>query len=341
MFSFTDVDTNDVAVIDQYGIGFLFLLHDDYDCWDSNTVVSSLSENSEGKKWFEYVTSIVIQSVPSQRTTNRLIRGNRTNVQKRCGSYSCKQDRNQGRQRGFPHREKMLRSGNGLEDTCKYRLEISVDFWLHRWDRQELIRAVGIADIPRSKRKEAFSDEFISCLAKIMVSKCRHGSLHNVESPTGESMLVCGKREEQVECEFFGFKVFEPFFGSQSMVEPRKGVWNLSHEVRNDRYEGFLQRHDRFSKGLLLMRDVHYILRCTENRLDGEDWAQKLEKLASFQLSKLSDLGNSFPQLEYSKKFTKIAETEIGRTDNWKKIQQINKFRFEGDSKSPSFVTHY
>jgi hypothetical protein len=83
------------------------------------------------------------------------------------------------------------------------------------------------------------------------------------------------------------------------------------------------------------MRDVHYISPCLENRLDGTELIQKLEKLASFQLSKLSDLGNPFPQLEYSKKFTILAKTEIGKTRKWKKIQQINKFRFEGDSRSP------
>ena len=37
------------------------------------------------KKWFESVTSMVMQSVPPVRATNRLIRGNRTGVQNDTG----------------------------------------------------------------------------------------------------------------------------------------------------------------------------------------------------------------------------------------------------------------
>jgi hypothetical protein len=215
-----------------------------------------------------------------------------------------------------------------------------------------LIRAVRIADIPRSKREEPFSHKFITCFAKIVVSKCWHGSLHDVESPAGETMLISGKCEEQVESKLFWIEVFDPLFGSQSVVDPCKGAWNLSDEVRNDWYEGVLQRHNRFSKGLLLMRDVHYIPRCMENRLNGITLVQKLKKLESFQLAKLSDLGKSLLRKQSPKsiKFTataditevkKVAETEVGKTSKRKKIQQINKFRFEGDSKSPSFVELY
>jgi hypothetical protein len=90
-----------------------------------------------------------------------------------------------------------------------------------------------------------------------------------------------------------------------------------------------------------MLCDVRDITSCVENRLAGIDLAQKLEKLASFQLSKLSDLGNSFPQSNQSKMFAEIAETEVGRRNNWKKIQQINKFRRKEDTKIPSFTTLY
>jgi hypothetical protein len=283
---------------------------------------------------------MVMQSVPAKRATNRLIRGNRTDVQKRCGSYSLLQDLNQGEQRGFPHREK-FRSGNRLEDTCKYRLEIIVGFRFYRRNGQKLVGAVRIASVPRSKREESFSNEFISCFTKVMVSKYRHGSFHNIESPTRKSMLIGSERKKEIEGELFWFEVFYPFFGPQSVVEPRKGSWDFSYEVRNDRHKRFLQRHNRFSKGLLLMRDAHCISRKVENRLNGITVAQKLEKLVSFQLSKLSDLGNSFTQSNQTKMFAEIAETEVGRRNNGKKIQQINKFRREEDSKFPLFVTLY
>jgi hypothetical protein len=56
-----------------------------------------------------------------------------------------------------------------------------------------------------------------------MVSKCWDGSLHNIELPTGKTVLVGNERKEKVECELFWFKIFDPLFGSQSMINPRKG----------------------------------------------------------------------------------------------------------------------
>jgi hypothetical protein len=91
------------------------------------------------------------------------------------------------------------------------------------------------------------------------------------------------------------------------------------------------------------MRDVHDITPCIENRLNRITLVRKLKKLESFQLTKPSDFRDleSFAQLAQSIKFPRLAKTEVGRTSNWKKIQQINKFRVEGNSKSPSFVTLY
>jgi hypothetical protein len=284
---------------------------------------------------------MVMQSVPAKRTTNRLIRGNRTGEHKRSGSYSFIQDRSQGTTHGFPHRETSFRSGNGLEDTCKCRLEIGIDADLrfYRWDRQELVCAIGITGIPRTKGKESFFDEFVACIAKLMQVKRRHCFFDDVESPTGETMLIGNECEEEIESELFGFEVGEPLFGSQSMVEPGEGSWNLSDCIRDDGHEWFCKRHDWFSK-LLMMSDVDGITSCMGNRHAAFDGLRKLQKLESFSLSKLShlrDLG-SFAQLKQSSDFAEIAETKV---DSRKKIQQINKFRWKEDSKIPSFTTLY
>jgi len=55
----------------------------------------------------------------------------------------------------------------------------------------------------------------------------------------GESALVGNECEEEIECEFSGLKVFEPLFGSQSMVEPCEGSWNLSNDIRDNGHEWF------------------------------------------------------------------------------------------------------
>jgi hypothetical protein len=91
------------------------------------------------------------------------------------------------------------------------------------------------------------------------------------------------------------------------------------------------------------MRDVHGITPCIENRLNRITLVRKLKKLESFQLTKPSDFRDLelFAQSIQSTKFSRFAKTEVGRTDNGKKIQQINKFRVEGNSESPSFVTLY
>jgi hypothetical protein len=268
---------------------------------------------------------MVMQSVPTRRATNRLIRGNRTGVQKRCGSYSFCQDRGQGFFHGFPRRETSFRSGNGFEDACKSRLEIGsdADLRFYLWDRQELICTVGIAWIPRSKGEESFSDEFITSVAQLMLLKHGHGSFDDVESPAGESVLIGNECEEKVEYEFFGLEVSDPVIGSQSMVEPSEVARYFSHAVRHDRHEWFFKRHDRFSK--LMMSDVVGITSCMENRLAVFDWLRKLQKLESLQLPKPSDLCLLFSltQFKQSARFTKIAKTEA---DSKKKIQQINNF---------------
>ena len=209
----------------------------------------------------------------------------------------------------------------------------------YQWDRQELISAIGIVGIPRTKRKESFFDEFVACFPQLMPLKRGHGSFDDVESPTGESILVGNECEEEIESELFGFEVFEPLFGSQSMVEPGKRSWNLSDGIREDGHEWFFKRHDWFSV-LLMMSDVIDITCCMENRRAAFDWGRKLKKLESLQLAKPSNLYLLyFPaQLPQASMFTEIAETKV---DSKKKIQQINKCRWKEDSKIPSFATLY
>jgi hypothetical protein len=284
---------------------------------------------------------MVMQSVPAKRATNRLIRGNRTGVHKRCGSYSFIQDRNQGFYRGFPHRETFFRSGNGFEDTCNYRLEIGMDAGLrfYRRDRQELIGTIGITGIPRTKRKEPFFDEFVASAAQLLLLEHWHCSFDDIESPTGESVLVGNNRKEEVECELFRFEVFNPLLRSKAMVEPSEGSWNLSDDIWDDGYEWFFQRHVWFSK-LLMMCDVVSITCYMENRRAAFDWVRKPKKLESLSLAKPSELYLLYPatQIPQSKMFAEIAETEV---DSKKKIQQMNKFRWKEDSKIPSFTTLY
>jgi hypothetical protein len=267
---------------------------------------------------------MVMQSVPAKRATNRLIRGNRTDMQKRHGSYSFPRDRTQGGKRGFPCREISFRSGNGFEDTCKYRLEIGIDTSLrfYHWDWQELVCAIGITCIPRMKRKEPFFDEFVASVAQLMLMKHRHGSFDDVEPPAGESMLIGNNCKEEVESKFFGLEVLDPLFGSQSMVEPCEMAWNLPYAIGNDGHEWFFKRHDWFSK-LLMMSDVVDITCCSENRRAAFDWARKSQKLESFRLKKLSNL-RSLGYLTQTKQSSDLAQKEV---DSKKKIQQINKFR--------------
>ena len=331
VLSFADVDADDVSMIDFHSIGFdfTFLFFHFY-----------LRNSCGEEKWFESVTSMVMQSVPTQRSTNRLIRGNRTGVHKRHGSYSVNQDRNQGEIARLPV-SRSFRLGNGFEDTCEYRLKIGIDAGLrfYRRNRQELVCAVRITGIPRTKREESFFDKFVACIPKLVPMKHGHGSFDDVESPAGESVLVGDKREEEVESELFGFEVSDPLFGSQSMVKPREGSRNLSDDIRYDGHELFFKRHDWFSK-LLLMCDVGDITRCMENRHAAFDGLRKSKKLESFQLSKLSylrSLGNP-TQSKQSPIFTQIAKTEV---DSNKKIQQIHKFRRKEDSKTPSFTILY
>ena len=282
-----------------------------------------------------------MQSVPAKRATNRLIHGNRTGVQKRRGSYSLIQDRSQKNPHGFPRRETSFRSGNGFEDTCKYRLEIrtNASLWFYRWDWQELVGAIGIIGIPRTKREEAFFDEFVACGTQLMLLERGHGSSDDVESPAGESVLVGNECEEEIEGEFFGFKVYEPLFGSQSMIEPSEVAWNFPYAVRNDRCEWFFKRHDWFSK-LLMMSDVGDITCCMENRRAAFNWRRKPKKLESLLLEKPTALYLLYLPIlsRQSADFTEIAETEA---DSKKKIQQINKFHWKEDPKIPSFTTLY
>jgi len=282
-----------------------------------------------------------MQSVPAKRTTNRLIRGNRTGEQKRCGSYSFCRDRSQGKQHGFPRRETSFRSGNGLDDICEYRLEIGIDagLWFYLWDRQELIGAVGITGIPGSKGKESFFNEFVASLVELVYVKGWHGSFDNVESPTGESVLVGNECKKEIESEFFGFEVGDPLGGAQTVVEPGEGLGNGSHAIGHDGREWFFKRHDRFSL-LLMMRDVVDITCCRENRRAVIIGLQKLKKLESLSLAKPSDLCLLYPLASFlqSAMFAQSAETEV---DSKKKIQQINKFRWKEDSKIPSFTTLY
>jgi len=280
---------------------------------------------------------MVMQSVPTQRSTNRLIRGNRTCVQKRHGSYSFIQDQSQGLDHGFPRREKVFRSGNGFEDTCECRLEIGIDAGLrfYLWDRQELISAVGITGIPGSKCKETFFDEFLASTAQLVLMKYGHCSFDNVESPTREPVLVGNECEKEVECKFFGLEVCDPLLGSKSMVKPRKMARDLPYAVWDNGHEWFFHWHDSNSKWLLkclFSSNAHDIVCCMRNRLLGIDVARKPKKLESFQLAKPSDLCHLyFPaKLPQCKKFAEIAETEV---DSKKNIQQINKFRREEDSK--------
>jgi len=67
-----------------------------------------------------------------------------------------------------------------------------------------------------------------------------------------------------------------------------------------------------------------------QNRLTGVDWARKPKKLESFQLEKLSLL-RSLGYLAQTKQSVTFAQTEV---DSKKKIQLINKFRWEEDSKT-------
>jgi len=282
-----------------------------------------------------------MQSVPSKRTTNRLIRGNRTCVYKRHGSYSVVQDRNQGEVARLPVSQS-FRSGNGLDTTCKCRLEIGIDagLWFYRWDWQELVCAIGIAGIPGTKRKELFSDEFVACVTQLMLVERGHGSFDDIESPTGKPMSVGNKCKEEIECEFFGSKVFDPLRGSKSMVEPRKVAWDLPYAIRNDGHKWFFQWHDCNSKWLiqcLLNSDVCDTVCCMLNRRAAFDRARKPKKLESFQLEKLSLL-RSLGYLAQTKQSSGFAQKEV---DSKKNIQQINKFRWKEDSKIPSFTTLY
>jgi len=153
-------------------------------------------------------------------------------------------------------------------------------------------------------------------------------------------MLVGNEREEKIESELFGLKVFDPLLRSKTMVEPRKGVWNVPYAIRNDGYEWFFQWHDSNSKRLikyLANSDVLTIVCCMVNRLIGIDVAKKPQKLESFRLLKLSLL-RFLGKVAQSKQSLGFAQTEV---DSRKKIQQINKFRWKEDSKIPSFTTFY
>jgi hypothetical protein len=86
-----------------------------------------------------------------------------------------------------------------------------------------------------------------------------------------------------------------------------------------------------------MMSDVGDITSCMENRRAAFDWGRKLKKLESFLLSKLSHL-RSLGKVAQSKQTADFAQTEV---EPKKKIQQINKFRWEEDSKIPSFTTLY
>jgi len=82
------------------------------------------------------------------------------------------------------------------------RLKVVVGFRLHgRRNRQELINAVGIVWIPGLEGEQTFSHESITCIAKLMKVKRRHGTLHDVQPPTGQSLLVGGEGKEQIESE--------------------------------------------------------------------------------------------------------------------------------------------
>jgi len=80
----------------------------------------------------------------------------------------------------------------------------------------------------------------------------------------------------------------------------------------------------------LLNSDVCNTVCCMQNRLTGVDWARKPKKLESFQLEKLSLL-RSLGYLTQTKQSVAFAQTEANARKN---IQQINKFRWEEDSKS-------
>ena len=153
-------------------------------------------------------------------------------------------------------------------------------------------------------------------------------------------MLVGNECEEEVEGKLFGLEVFDPLCGSQSMVEPREGSWDLPYAIWNDRHEWFFYWHDSNSKWLLkclYSSNAHDIVCYMRNRLVGTELARKLKKLQSFQLEKLLDL-RSLGYLAQSKKSLGFAQAEV---DSRKNIQQINKFRWKEDSKTPSFATLY
>jgi hypothetical protein len=217
-------------------------------------------------------------------------------------------------------------------------LEIIAGLGFYQWDRQELISAIRITGCPRTKSEKPFTDEFLSSVNKLIVVKHWHDTLDDVESPAGETVLVSNESKEEVESELFGGEVSDPLFGTQSMIEPREGSRNSSQSVGMDRDEWFFKRHDWFSKKLL--SDVDCITCYMENRLAAFFGTQKLQKLASLQLTKPSDLYHLYlvAYFRQSARFAEIAETEV---DSRKKIQQIKKVRWKEDSKLPSFTTRY
>jgi len=99
-------------------------------------------------------------------------------------------------------------------------MEINAGLRLHRRNRQELVRAIGITGIPGPKGEKSFSDEFVTGVTKFMKSKRWHGSFDDVEPPTRESALIGNESEKEIECKFFWLEIGDPFFGSQPMVEP-------------------------------------------------------------------------------------------------------------------------
>jgi hypothetical protein len=200
--------------------------------------------------------------------------------------------------------------------------------WFYRRDMQKLICAIRIACVPRSECKESFFDEFTASAAQLLLMKHRHCSFDDIESPAREPMWVGYARKEEIECKLFGLEVLDPLLGSQSMVDPCEGSWDLPYAVRNDGYEWFFKRHDWFSK-LLMMCDVVDITCCMGNRRAAFDLARKPKKLESFQLSKLSHL-RSLGKVAQSKQMTNFAQTEV---DSRKNIQQINKFRRKEEPK--------
>ena len=91
-----------------------------------------------------------------------------------------------------------------------------------------------------------------------------------------------------------------------------------------------IERQTSLKDKALLNSDVCNTVCCMQNRLTGVDWARKPKKLESFQLEKLSLL-RSLGYLAQTKQSVAFAQTEANARKN---IQQINKFRWEEDSKS-------